>query len=34
VRLLLPSDRAATMDEIEAFTRVHFDLVRRISERR
>lgn len=34
VRLLLPSDRAATMDEIEAFTRVHFDVVRRIAERR
>jgi AcrR family transcriptional regulator len=34
VRLLLPSDRAATADEIEAFGRVHYDLVRRISERR
>jgi AcrR family transcriptional regulator len=33
VRLLLPSDRAAHADEIEAFTRMHFDLVRRISER-
>jgi AcrR family transcriptional regulator len=34
VRLLLPSDRAATLDEIEAFSRIHFDLVRRIAERR
>jgi hypothetical protein len=34
VRLLLPSDRAATVDEIEAFSRVHFDLVRRVAERR
>lgn len=34
VRLLLPSDRAATFDELEAFSRVHFDLVRRITERR
>lgn len=34
VRLLLPSDRAATLDEIEAFGRVHLDLVRRITERR
>jgi AcrR family transcriptional regulator len=34
VRLLLPSDRAATIDEIEAFSRVHLDLVRRITERR
>jgi AcrR family transcriptional regulator len=34
VRILLPSDRAATLDEIEAFTRIHFDLVRRISEQR
>jgi AcrR family transcriptional regulator len=34
VRLLLPSDRAPTVDEVEAFTRIHFDLVRRVSERR
>jgi AcrR family transcriptional regulator len=34
VRLLLPSDRAATVDEIEAFGRVHYDLVRRIAEKR
>jgi AcrR family transcriptional regulator len=34
VRLLLPSDRAPTLDEVEAFTRIHFDLVRRVSERR
>jgi AcrR family transcriptional regulator len=34
VRLLLPSDRAATLEEIEAFSRIHLDLVRRISERR
>jgi AcrR family transcriptional regulator len=34
VRLVMPSDRAATMEEIEAFTRLHFDLVRRVSEKR
>jgi len=34
VRLLLPSDRAATVDEIDAFTRTHWDLVRRIAEAR
>ncbi|HEY1956441.1 MAG TPA: TetR/AcrR family transcriptional regulator [Polyangiaceae bacterium] len=34
VRLVLPHDRAATIDEIEAFSRLHLDLVRRISERR
>jgi AcrR family transcriptional regulator len=34
VRLMLPRDRAATADEIESFSRVHFDLVRRIAERR
>jgi AcrR family transcriptional regulator len=34
VRLLLPSDRAPTFDEVEGFTRIHFDLVRRLSERR
>lgn len=34
VRLLLPSDRAATVDEIESFARVHLDLVRRMCERR
>lgn len=34
VRLLLPHDRAATVDEIEAFSRLHIDMVRRIAERR
>jgi len=34
VRLLLPMDRAATLDEIEAFGRVHLDMIRRIAERR
>jgi AcrR family transcriptional regulator len=34
VKLLLPSDRAATVDEAEALGRVHFDLVRRVTERR
>jgi AcrR family transcriptional regulator len=33
VRLLLPSDRAATVDEIEAFSRVQYDLVRRVAEK-
>jgi AcrR family transcriptional regulator len=31
---LLPADRGATPDEIEAFTRVYLDLLRRISEPR
>ena len=34
VRLLLPHDRAATIEEIEAFGRLHFDMVRRVAERR
>lgn len=34
VRTVLPTDRAATAEEIEAFARLHFDLVRRIAERR
>jgi AcrR family transcriptional regulator len=34
VRLLLPSDRAATVDEVEAFGRVYLDLIRRIAEKR
>jgi AcrR family transcriptional regulator len=34
VRTLLPTDRAATAEEIEAFARLHMDLVRRIAERR
>jgi AcrR family transcriptional regulator len=34
VKLLLPADRAATVDEIEALGRVHLDLVRRMTERR
>lgn len=34
VGLLLPSDRAATVDEVEAFSRVHWDLVRRLAEKR
>jgi AcrR family transcriptional regulator len=34
IRILMPADRAPNEDEIEAFTRVHFDLVRRITERR
>ena len=34
MRLSLPSDRAATVDEIEAFSRMHFDLVRRLCEER
>jgi AcrR family transcriptional regulator len=33
VRLLLPADRAATVDEIEAFSCVHFDLVRRVTQK-
>lgn len=34
VRLLLPAERAATLDELEAFARVHLNLVRRVAERR
>jgi AcrR family transcriptional regulator len=34
MRLTLPSDRAATVDEIEAFSAIHFDLVRRLCEAR
>jgi hypothetical protein len=34
IRILMPADRAPNEDEIEAFTRVHFDLVRRITGRR
>jgi AcrR family transcriptional regulator len=32
VKLLLPGDRAPTIDEIEALGRLHFDLVRRMAE--
>jgi len=34
VRLTLPNDRAATLDEIDAFTRLHVDMVRRLAEKR
>jgi AcrR family transcriptional regulator len=33
VRILMPTDRAPTVAEIEAFARVHLDMVRRIAEK-
>jgi AcrR family transcriptional regulator len=32
IRMLLPHDRAPTREEFEGFTRIHMDLIRRVSE--
>jgi AcrR family transcriptional regulator len=34
IRIMLPSDHAPSIEQVEAFVRVHMDLIRRISEPR